>query len=75
MCLLTLNYTRNNVVTYTKYIHEKFTCFWLAETECICHVTLVQSWNMNTMINSAHAVKISFALPLRDAFFMYFITK
>ena len=24
---------------------------------------------------SAHAVKISFALPLRDAFFMYIITK
>ena len=25
--------------------------------------------------NSGHAVKISFALPLRDAFFMYIITK
>ena len=48
LCLLTPNCTRNHVVTYTKNIHEKFTRFWLAETGCICHITRVQSWNMNT---------------------------
>ena len=48
LCLLTPNCTVNHVVTYTKNIHEKFTRFWLAETKCICHVTRVQSWNMNT---------------------------
>ena len=51
LCLLTPNCTRNHVVTYTKNTHEKFTRFWLAETKCICHVTRVQSWNMNTNYN------------------------
>ena len=62
LCLLTPNCTRNHVVIYTKNIHEKFTRFWLAETERICHVTRVQSWIMNTKLQRARTLS-KFRLP------------
>ena len=75
-CLLTSKCTRNHVVSYIKNIQETFTRVWLTENECFCHVTRVQSWNISECkLNSARAVKISFALPLTDAFFMSIITK
>ena len=77
--MLTPNCTRNHVVTYTKNIREKFTRFWLAEIECICHVTRVQSWNMNTNYNQRarcqNFVCLAFDKKVRTWFLVQFLIK